>query len=164
MTQLLNVIEDWTGAIESGKSVDVIYLDFSKAFDRVPHAHLISKLSSYGINGLLLKWIKDFLDNRRQRVCVRGSHSNWSSVTSGVPQGSVLGPILFIIYVNDLPEVVTSNLWMFADDSKIYRTITSDEDINRLQEDLHNISIWCSKWLMTLNLDKCKCMSVVHCV
>ena len=74
-----------------------------------------------------------------------------------------MGPILFIIYVNDLPEVVTSNLWMFADDSKIYCTITSDEDINRLQEDLHNVSIWCSKWLMTLNLDKCKCISFGSC-
>ena len=128
VTQLINVMEDWTHAIECGKSVDVIYLDYSKAFDRVPHARLISKLLGYGIDGVLLKWIKDFLTNRKQHICVRGSYSSWCNVTSGVPQGSVLGPILFIIYVNDLPEVVQSKLWMFADDTKIYYTISSNED------------------------------------
>ena len=111
MTQLLNVIEDWTCAIESGMSVDVIYLDFSKAFDRVPHACLISKLSSYGIDGLLLKWIKDFLDNRRHHIRVRGSYF-------------ITGPMSLVVflrvvfwdsscslynYVNDLSEVVTSS-------------------------------------------------------
>ena len=119
-------MEDWTYAIECGKSVDVIYLDFSKAFDRVPHARLISKLLGYGIDGLLLKWIDNFLRDRKQRVCVRGSYFGWCSVSSGVPQGSVLGPVLFIIYVNDLLEVVQSKVWMFADDTKIYCTISSN--------------------------------------
>ena len=153
-------MEDWTYAIECGKSVDVIYLYFSKAFDRVPHAHLISKLLGYGIDGLLLKWIDNFLRDRKQRVCVRGSYSSWCNVSSGVPQGSVLGPVLFIIYVNDLPEVVQSKLWMFADDTKIYRTISSNEDSILLQSDLlHSIMRWCSMWLMNLNYVKCKCMS-----
>ena len=137
----------------------MIYLDYSKAFDRVPHARLIFKWLGYGIDGVLLKWIKDFLTNRKQRVCVRGSYSSWCNVTSGVPQGSVLGPILFIIYVNDLPEVVQSKLWMFADDTKIYRTISSNEDSILLQNDLSIIMKWCSTWLMDLNYDKCKCMS-----
>ena len=90
-------------------------------------ARLISKLLGYGNDGVLLKWIsiKDFLTNWKQRVCARGSYSSWCNVTSGVPQGSVLGPILFIIYVNDLPKVVQSKLWMFADDTKIYHTISS---------------------------------------
>ena len=152
VTQLINVMEDWTYAIECGKSVDVIYLDFSKAFDCVLHARLISKLHGYGIAGLLLKWIDNFLRDRKQRVCVRGSYSSWCNVSSGVPQGSVLGPVLFITYVNDLPEVI---LWMFADDTKIYRTISSNEDSILLQSDLHSIMRWCSAWLMNLNYDKC---------
>ena len=115
----------------------MIYLGFSEAFDHVPHAFLIFKLSGYGINGLLLKWIDNFLTDWKQRVCVKWS---WCNVTSGVPQDSVSGPILFIIYVNDLPEVVQSSLCMFADDTKIYHTIYSDVAIMR----------WCSIWLMNL--------------
>ena len=111
-TQLLNAVEDWTIALESGCSIDVLYLDFSKAFDRVPHNRLIFKLGAYGIGGHLLEWLRNFLFNRRQRVCIRGNYSDWTSVSSGVPQGSVLGPILFLIYVNDLPEAVQSNFGM----------------------------------------------------
>ena len=85
--------------------------------------------------------------------------ASWCNVSSSVPQGSVLGPVLFIIYVNDLPEVVQSKLWMFADATKIYHTISSNEDSILLQSDLHSIMRWCSTWLMNLNYDKCKCMS-----
>jgi len=123
VTQLLNVMEDWTNIIDSGALVDIIYLDFQKAFDHIPHNRLLSKVKSYGIEGNLLKWIHNFLTNRKQQVNVRGSYSNWTNTTSGVPQGSVLGPILFLVFVNDLPEVVSSMLYMFSDDTKLYHPI-----------------------------------------
>ena len=113
----------WTGALNSGLGVDVIYLDYSKAFDSVPHLRLISKLQAYGIRGYLLKWIKNFLIGRQQKVILNGSSSKWIEVTSGVPQGSVLGPLLFILYVNDITNGVQSTIEMFADDSKLYRII-----------------------------------------
>ena len=125
-TQLIHVLDDWTSALELGHQVDVIYLDLQKAFDKICNARLLSKLKSYGIGGKLLQWIENFLSNRRQCVHLRGSKSDWINIFSGVPQGSVLGPFLFIVYVNDMPNVVSSDLYMFADDTKLYRTITSE--------------------------------------
>ena len=107
-TQLLAVLDDWTDVIEHGENVDAIYLDYAKAFDTVPHKRLLTKLSGYGIGGKLLKWIAAFLEGRRQRVMVNGSKSSWTRVTSGIPQGSVLGSLLFVCYVNDMPENITS--------------------------------------------------------
>ena len=102
--------------------MDAIYLDYAKAFDTVPHKRLLAKLSGYGIGGKLLKWIAASLEGRRQRVIVNGSKSPWTyRVTNGIPQGSVLGPLLFVGYVNDMPENITSTAYMFADDSKVYR-------------------------------------------
>ena len=134
-TQLFHVLDDWTSALELEHQVDVIYLDLQKAFDKVPHARLLSKLESYGIGGKLLQWIENFLSNRRQCVHLRGSKSDWINIFSGVPQRSILGPFLFIIYVNDMPNVVSSDLYTFADDTKLYRTITSESDCNILQKD-----------------------------
>ena len=162
VTQLLKVLEDWTVAIDSGKSVDVIYLDFQKAFDRVPHNRLLSKLRSYGIGGNLFGWIRNFLSNRKQCVSIRGSCSNWSDITSGVPQGSVLGPILFITFINDLPESVLSSVFMFADDTKLYYPIKSPQDNLIMQQDLDNLVEWCEKWQMFFNIDKCHVMSLGH--
>ena len=105
-TNLLEVIDFWTKILDEGHALDVIYLDFSKAFDTVPHQRLLRKLSNYGIRGNVLGWIQDFLSDRRQRVMVNGLCSNWSPVLSGIPQGSVLGPVLFICYVNDMPGVI----------------------------------------------------------
>ena len=118
VTQLLCVLDDWTRAMFEGHNTDVIYFDFSKAFDTVPHKRLIHKLKAYGINGKLLVWLQDFLSDRQQRVIVNSTFSSWRPVTSGVPQGSILGPLLFSIYVNDLPSIVSSILFLFADDLK----------------------------------------------
>ena len=94
--------------LDSDAPIDVIYLDFKKAFDTVPHQRLLRKLKVYDVTGKFLEWIRDFLSGRRQRVIVNGKLSSWEDILSGIPQGSVLGPILFVIFINDLPDVVTS--------------------------------------------------------
>jgi len=158
-TNLLECHSKWSAALDSGFGVDVIYLDYSKAFDSVPHLRLLSKLQSYGINGKLLLWIKNFLIGRKQRVVLNGSSSGWVNVTSGVPQGSVLGPLLFILYVNDITDGLQSTLEMFADDSKLYRIIKTLRDVEILQEDLNFISNWSKLWLLKFNTLKC---TVIH--
>ena len=138
----------------------MIYLDFQKAFDKVPHKRLMNKLKAYGIQGNVYTWIQNFLSNRKQRVSVRGTYSDWTNVLSGVPQGSVLGPTLFIIYVNDLPGNILSSLGLFADDTKIYHPIFLPADIDMLQQDLNSLVEWCGTWLSFLNFSKCKHMSI----
>ena len=134
MTQLLCVIEDWTKWIDEENCIDTIFLDFQKAFDSVPHERLLSKLKAYGIIGKYYNWIRDFLSNRRQRVIVGNEKSEWEPVKSGIPQGSVLGPLMFVIFINDLPDAVSSTIKIFADDTKMYRQINSDEDRKMLQK------------------------------
>ena len=148
-----------TKSIDSRKQVHAIYLDFSKAFDKVPHMRLLKKISSLGVNGDILNWIRSWLSNRKQRVVLNGKLSSWSSVTSGVPQGSVLGPILFLIYVNDIDCSLLSQISKFADDTKIYRSISSNKDIIDLQKDITSVLKWCDDWQMKLNVDKCKVIS-----
>jgi endonuclease/exonuclease/phosphatase family metal-dependent hydrolase len=158
VTQLLEVMDDWTQALDNGKNLDTIYLDFQKAFDTVPHQRLLGKLEAYGITGNIVLWIRDFLSNRRQRVCVNRAFSDWTPVTSGIPQGSVLGPILFVIFINDMPDMVNSICKLFADDTKIYRIISGPADCDALQEDLFKLSEWSDTWLLRFNVDKCKRM------
>ena len=133
--QLLDMMEKWTEWIDQGYSFDCVYSNFRKAFDTVPHARLLVKLESYGIKGKLLQWIKAFLYNRKQRVVVNYSQSGWSDVCSGTPQGSVLRPILFLVYINDIEDSVRSTIRLFADDTKLFHTTNSESDIEQIQAD-----------------------------
>src|SRR5664279_4398204 len=160
MTQLLQVLDKWTDILDEGGSVDVIYLDLAKAFDTVPHQRLLRKRSSYGVGGKVLKWIKQLLTGRKQKVRIGQADSLWSAVISGVPQGSVLGPVLFICYINDLPEVVRSFIFMYADDTKLFRRVDNDADQEELQRDLDQIVKWADKWQLRFNIDKCKTMHI----
>ena len=151
ITQLIEAIELWTEEVDMRNSVDVIYLDFKKAFDTVPHQRLLKKLSSYGIQGKLYSWIEDFLKERKQKVVLNGEESEWAPVSSGIPQGSVLGPTLFLIYINDLPEVVNSCIKLFADDTKLYMRANTIIDQENLQSDLDNLVQWSVDWQLQFN-------------
>ena len=139
---------------------DIIILDFSKAFDTVPHQKLLFKLQSYGITGNTLDWIRNFLVGRKMRVILDGEASSETEVLSGVPQGTVLGPLLFLCHLNDLPETVTSSVRLFADDCLLYREINSVQDKVKLQEDLSHLEAWATNWGMKFNATKCYVLSV----
>ena len=158
-TNLLATLDAWTEILDNGNPVDTIYLDFAKAFDSVPHIRLMEKVKSYGVCSHLFNWIKDFLVGRTQRVGVNGHFSNWSDVTSGVPQGSCLGPILFVIFINDLPDVVESLCQMYADDTKVFSNAGNQQLRDQIQKDLDNLVEWADKWQMRFNAEKCH---VVH--
>ena len=158
VTQLLEIMEIWTSMLDEGGGIDVVYLDFLKAFDSVPHQRLLKKIKAYGIDGSLLQWIESFLTGRKQRVNVNGGLSSWSDVNSGIPQGSVLGPILFIIFINDLPDVVSSFVKIFADDTKVFTHVTSEQACRDLQKDLDNLSTWSDTWQLKFNVAKCGVM------
>lgn len=168
-TQLLCFTNDLFINADLEFDTDCIYLDFAKAFDSVSHELLIFKLNQLNIDPNVLAWIKEFLSNRSQYVTANNFYSSNSVVTSGVPQGSVLGPLLFLIYINDLPSCVSSStVRLFADDCVLYHKITSHTDHLNLQRDLDSISTWCKAWFMTLNIAKCKSMRVsrhttIHC-
>jgi len=140
---------------------DVAVMDFSKAFDTVPHRRLLYKLDWYGIRGQANNWIQSFLSNRTQRVVVDGFYSQEAAVTSGVPQGSVLGPALFLVYINDLPEYTKhSKVRLFADDCILYKPVSKILDCQKLQEDLAGLERWEKDWLMRFNVSKCSIMSI----
>ena len=158
-TQLLEFIDDVTRIMEDGKQTDVIIMDFSKAFDKVSHSLLSHKLHHYGIQDKLNKWIENFLVGRTQAVMVEGVTSSYVSVESGVPQGSVLGPSLFLYYINDIPDGLKSTIRLFADDTIIYLAIKSNDDAKSLQEDLDKLAEWEKTWKMEFHPDKCNVLS-----
>ena len=160
LTNLLEFLDKVTGCVDSGENVDVIFLDFAKAFDKVPYKRLMLKLKSHGIIGKVAQWIEEWLNNRRQRVGIRGTLSDWLLVLSGVPQGSVLGPLLFLIYINDLDCNIKNWILKFADDTKIFSRILDDHDSERLQQDLFKLITWSEEWQMMFNVSKCKVMHI----
>ena len=155
MTNLLQALEYITTMTDLGIPVDEVFLDFAKAFDKVPHQRLLWKLKKCGIDNTLLAWIESFVSSRTQQVRVKKSLSKQAKVLSGVPQGSILGPLLFILYINDLPNSIVSDNNIFADDTKLYTKAGSQKDADSLQRDLDSVSNWCDIWGMKLNADKC---------
>ena len=148
--------------VDKVQCVDINYLDCEKAFNRFLHQRLHTKLEAIDIGGKVLHWITNFLTNRYHRVNIKKSASNWLPVMSGVPQGSVLGPVLFLNYINDTDNNLESVASLFADDAKIYKIIKTKEDIEALQRDLKQLDNWSDKWLLSFNMDKCNTMHVGH--
>ena len=161
-TNLLNFLEELTKAADSGSATDVVYLDFAKAFDKVPTERLLKKVESHGIGGQVKDWIQAWLRDRHQRVWVNGKRSGWRQVLSGVPQGSVLGPVLFLIYINDLDSVISEkqSVYKFADDTKVTQKIESRADQASLQACLDRLDRWAVDWGMAFNVSKCHIMHV----
>ena len=160
LTNLLDFYNDVFNIFDETKAVDVIYLDFQKAFGKVPHKRLLSKVNTHGITGNIYSWLEDWLTERKQRVVINGKASTWRNVLSGIPQGSVLGPVLFIIYVNDMDEGLTCKVSKFADDTKITGRVTSTAEKELLQSDLDRLVNWSKKWQMAYNVEKCKVLHI----
>ena len=139
-TQLLNTVEDLARSLDQREQIDCLILDFSKAFDSVPHQRLLYKMDWYGIQGETHTWIQNWLTSRTQSVVVDGESSEETAVISGVPQGTVLGPLLFILYINDIGNGTSSTIRLFADDALIYRKITSRAYTATFQIDLNMLS------------------------
>jgi hypothetical protein len=158
LTNLLEFFEFMHEQVDSGQLVDVIYLDFQKAFDKVPHRRLVLKVEAYGIVGNVLRWIDNWLTGREQRVVLNQQCSDWSDVISGVPQGSVLGPLLFVLFINDIDRSVVNRLLKFADDTKLFGCVSTQQQIDVLRADLNTLFKWSEEWQMVFNVEKCKVM------
>jgi hypothetical protein len=166
-TNLLVFQEHVTKAVDEGRPMDIIFLDFSKAFDMVPRERLLAKLESKGISGTVLSWLREWLTGRKQRVVIGEEKSDWEDVDSGVPQGSVMGPCAFDVFIDDLEEEITRIdpeiiLLKFADDSKLARDVSREDDRRKLQDALDKLCEWASKWGMSFNVKKCKVMHIGH--
>jgi Reverse transcriptase (RNA-dependent DNA polymerase)/Endonuclease-reverse transcriptase len=159
-TNLIEFFDHISEILDSGGVADSIFLDFAKAFDKVPKKRLLEKMRSIGIGGKVLAWVSNWLTDRKQRVVIDGEGSNWEAVTSGVPQGSVLGPVLFLIFIRDLDRATTGQVRIrkFADDTKVARKITGDADRAELQQVLDRMMDWAATWGMEFNSKKCKVM------
>ena len=159
--QLLEVIESWTRILDAGGEVDAIYFDFAKTFDTVPREGFLLKCFAHGIQGSALTWIRSFLTGRSQRVVVNGADSSWSQVTSGIAQGSVLGPLLFLLFINDMPDDIMSSIKVFADDTKAFKDVQTEDDniMLILLKDVNSLCDWSLKWQLKFNATKCTHMT-----
>ena len=163
VTALLLVTEEWLSALEYGQEVCAVFFDYQKAFDSVPHLPLLKELENLGFNDHILHWVSGYLASRSQSVVVNGESSLPAPVISGVPQGSVLGPLLFLIYINNLTEINLTDgakITLYADDVLLFRVINSPEDFAKLQDDIDKVGNWSCTNHLTLNRDKCKYMIV----
>lgn len=156
VTQLVSTSHNWFSALDMAAQVGVLFMDFCKAFDKVPHGKLLYKLESVGLPPCVIRWISAYLNNRQQFVQVQNFSSTMLPVTSGVPQGSVLGPLLFLIYINDLTEIIPDDvsIRLFADDCAVFKTISTANDHASLQSTIVAIHDWCANWGMALNREK----------
>ena len=161
-TQLLEFQCDVLKNLNANQQTDVLIMDFSKAFDKVSHKHLLHKLHHYGICQKTNEWIQAFLSNRSQQVVLEGEKSAKVPVTSGVPQGSVLGPSLFLYYINDIATNITSTVRLFADDTVAYLAVKGKADAEQLQKDLNKLGEWEKKWLMEFHPQKCQVLSITR--
>ena len=162
-TQLIPFYDNLACSLNKGSRTDIVYFDFSKAFDSVNHDKILHKLKyKFGIDGMLLKFLTEYLSNRHQKVVVENTYSDLLPVLSGVPQGSIIGPLLFVIFINDIGEGISdnSNISLYADDTKLYREINSDQDHEALQQDIRLLSNWATNNLMRFHPDKCKILTV----
>ena len=139
--QLLSITHEIYKAFDASQEIRAVFLDISRAFDRVWHEGLIFKLEQIGIEGKMIYILKSFLSNRMQRVAMNGKTSDWANIEAGVPQGSILGPILFLVYINDIIDIVESDIRIFADDTFIFR-IADQNSTKALNDDLEKITIW----------------------
>nr|VZI45871.1 unnamed protein product [Spirometra erinaceieuropaei] len=155
VTNLLYTMQSWTRALDAKHTVHVAYIDFGKAFDSVPHQRLLHKMRIMGIGGKLLKWMENFLVGRSQIVCVEQQQSRCTFIKSGVPQGSVLAPTLFLLFINDCVDGLDCDCAMFADDIKIWKVIQNAADETNFQENLCRLDEWSRRWLLSFNLNKC---------
>ena len=162
-TQLVQVLHTLVQNLDKNIQTDVIYLDFSKAFDSVDHRIILSKLKLHGVEGRCLDW-SDYLTDRTQRVVVNGVASTWSHVTSGVPQGSILGPLLFVLFINDLPATTPTDIYvaLYADDTKAYNSVKSEDDAQHLQQALSSLDNWSTRNNLKFNESKCKVLSITR--
>ena len=164
LTSLLDFFARVIDTYDTGnnKAVDLVYLDFQKEFDKVPHERLLVEVMAHGIQGSAARWIRNWLAGRRQRVCINQTFSSWTPVISGVPKGSVLGQLLFLIYITVLENVIVSKISKFADETKLCHSSRHPDEVLELQEDHKRLVDCANTWQMNFNIDKCAVMHVGH--